>query len=173
METLRYPKGRFTAPESFSSEDVVGWIDAIEALPGQLRSAAEGLSDAQLDTAYRPEGWTVRQVIHHVPDSHLNAYVRTKWTLTEENPEIKVYDQDSWSRLPDSAGPIEPSLELLEAVHQRWVSLLRELDDDAFRRTLRHPEMGDLDLGTMLALYAWHGAHHLAHVEQTAEREGW
>lgn len=174
LEELRYPVGRFEPEPPVSAAERPGLIDEIGALPPLLRDAVEGLSDAQLDTPYRPDGWTVRQVVHHVPDSHLNSYVRFKWTVTEEKPTIKAYDQVAWAELADArSAPIGPSLDLLDALHDRWTGWLRTLSDDDWDRTFVHPEFGELDLNLMLGLYAWHGRHHLAHVTSLAEREGW
>src|SRR6476620_9464894 len=141
-------------------------IARIAAAPEHLRTAVAGLDDAQLDTPYRPGGWTVRQVVHHVPDSHLNAYTRIKLALTEDEPTIKPYEEARWAELPDArTGPIEISLALLEALHRRWVLLLRELQPADFTRQFRHPEHGRaMSLDEVLALYAWHGRHHVAHI---------
>ena len=171
---LRYPVGRFEKPSSATADQCRVWIDEIAEAPRQLRAVASGLTEAQLDTPYRPGGWTARQVVHHVADSHLNAYIRTKWTLTEDEPAIKVYEQDDWAALPEArSGPIDLSLDLLDALHARWVAGLRALDDDAFERALDHPESGRLTLAQLLALYAWHGRHHTAHIARLREREGW
>jgi len=146
----------------------------IEAAPARLRDAVAGLSPEQLDTPYREGGWTVRQVIHHVPDSHLNAYLRWKWALTEDAPAIKTYDEARWAELPDTtATPVEVSLVLLESLHRRWVVLLRETTAAGFRRVLVHPDHGPLTLDQILALYAWHGRHHVAHVLALRKRMGW
>lgn len=173
-EDLRFPIGPFRAPPAVAAEDRARWIEAIAALPALLRRAVAGLSEAQLDTPYRPGGWNVRQVIHHLPDSHLNAYTRFKLALTEENPEIRPYDEGGWAELSDSRDtPVEVSLVLLEALHERWVTLLRALSPEELRRTYRHPEHGRVwVLEEVLALYAWHGRHHLAHVTSVAERTG-
>jgi hypothetical protein len=171
---LRYPIGRFTYPERATAEAVGAAIARIEAAPGALRAAVERLSPEQLDTPYRPGGWTVRQVIHHVPDSHVNAYVRTKLALTEDGPVIRPYDEQLWAALPDTAStPIETSLLLLANLHRRWVALLRACDDGAFARPLRHPEVGSLTLGQLIIQYGWHGDHHVAHITTLREREGW
>ncbi|HMB90707.1 MAG TPA: putative metal-dependent hydrolase, partial [Rhodothermales bacterium] len=136
--------------------------------------AVQGLTDDQLDTPYRPDGWTVRQVVHHVPDSHLNSYVRFKWALTETEPLIKTYDQDGWSTLPDArTASIEMSLILLDAIHERWLALLQGLSEDDFARTFKHPEWGLVRLDQNLAIYAWHGKHHVAHIMGLRERKGW
>lgn len=173
MSDLRYPIGEFVAPGSLTPAERVEAIEQIAQLPGRLRDAVAGLSDEQLDTPYRPGGWTVRQVVHHVPDSHLNAYVRWKLTLTEDVPTIRTYDEKRWAELPDTQAPIDASLDLLEALHVRWVTLLRQLGDDAWERRLAHPEIGDLGLDDMLALYAWHSRHHVAHITSLRAREGW
>jgi len=174
MEDLRYPIGRFDVSLPVTSAQRPALIDAIAAAPAALRAAVAGLDDAQLDTPYREGGWTVRQVIHHVPDSHMNAYVRFKWTLTEDVPAIKTYDEGAWARLHDSRDtPVAVSLALLDVLHQRWVTLLRGMDDGAWARTLQHPEWGALDLPRLLGMYAWHGKHHTAHVTALRERMGW
>lgn len=161
----RYPIGPFRPPASPTREERAAWIGEIAILPDNLRAAVEGWSDARLDTPYRPGGWTVRQVVHHLPDSHLNAYLRFKLALTEEAPTIRPYDEAAWARLPDSAGPVDASLDLLDALHRRWTALLEAMDEAAFGRTYVHPEHGRVfTLTTALALYAWHGRHHLAHV---------
>ncbi len=171
---LRYPMGRYQAPENITMEQRGTWINEIEALPKSLAQAAVNLSDTQLDTPYRPGGWTVRQVIHHLPDSHMNSYVRFRWALTESSPLIKVYDEAAWAELPDAkTSPIAPSLLLLEALHTRWVLLLRSLADEDFARTFRHPELGEMRLDRTLGLYAWHSRHHLAHIHNLRERSGW
>jgi uncharacterized damage-inducible protein DinB len=148
-------------------------IAAIAAAPTRMREAVKGLSEGQLDTAYRDGGWTVRQVVHHVPDSHMNAYVRMKLTLTEDRPIIKPYDQERWAELPDSKGPIEPSLAILDGLHKRWVAVLQAIPEEAWARKLEHPESGTMTLDHVLALYAWHGAHHVAHITTLRERRGW
>ncbi|MEK6570441.1 MAG: YfiT family bacillithiol transferase, partial [Bacteroidota bacterium] len=150
------------------------FIQHLADAPANLRGAVRGLSDRQLDTPYRPGGWTVRQVVHHVPDSHLNAYIRFKLALTENEPTIKPYEQQLWAELPDArTGPIEMSLALLEALHKRWVLLLQSLNPSDFNRTFRHPELGLMTLDRTLALYAWHGRHHVAHITSLRERMGW
>jgi uncharacterized damage-inducible protein DinB len=172
---LRYPVGRFDFDGPLSEADYPKLIGAIAETPGALRSAVAGLSRDQLETRYRPGGWTVKQVVHHVPDSHTNAYTRFKLALTEDEPTIKTYDEAAWAELPDSQQvPIEVSLDLLDALHVRWVTLLRSMDAADFRRGLRHPEHGRvLTLAQMLALYAWHGRHHVAHITSLRKREGW
>jgi hypothetical protein len=174
MSDLRYPTGKFVRDPDSTPEKIAAWIDAIEAAPGRLRAAASGLSPEQLDTPYRPGGWTVRQVVHHVPESHMNAYVRFKLALTEDEPTIKPYDEGRWAELADVRDtPIEVSLALLDALHRRWVILLRSLSPADLTRRLIHPEMGVLALDTVLQLYAWHGRHHTAHVTALRERMGW
>ena len=175
MSDLRFPTGKFVRPtQPLSHSDRQRHVEAIATTPVQLRGAVRGLSEAQLDTPYRPGGWTVRQVVHHVPDSHLNAYVRFKLALTEDHPRIKPYDEARWALLHDTgATPVETSLTLLDALHSRWVTLLRSLQPKDFERTLDHPENGPMTLDQLLALYAWHGPHHVAHVTTLREREGW
>lgn len=175
MNDLRFPTGKFVRPtQALGADERRRHVDSIADTPSRLRAAVRGLSDAQLDTPYRPEGWTVRQLVHHVPDSHLNAYVRFKLALTEDNPRIKPYDEARWATLHDTgATPIETSLTLLDALHARWVTLLRSLEARDFERTLEHPQNGPMTLDQMLALYAWHGPHHVAHVTTLREREGW
>jgi uncharacterized damage-inducible protein DinB len=172
---LRYPIGRFAPPAEITESQRSAWIDEIACAPAALRAAVAGLSAAQLDTPYRPDGWTVRQLVHHVPDSHLNAYTRFKLALTESEPTIKPYDEARWAELADTAAtPVEVSLTLLEALHTRWVALLRSMSPAEFRRTYRHPEHGRLfTLEEVLALYAWHGRHHVAHITALRERNGW
>ncbi len=146
------------------------WIDEIAAAPANLRAAVAGMTEKQLNTPYREGGWTVRQVVHHVPDSHLNSYVRFKLALTEDEPVVKTYDESRWAELRDSAvTPIETSLAMLEALHDRWVRLLKSLDDSAFARAFQHPELGLVRLEQNLALYAWHGRHHVAHILSVRE----
>jgi DinB family protein len=175
MSDLRYPIGRFERPASLDDEGRRQAITAIAETPARLRAAVAGLTPEQLDTPYRPGGWTVRQVVHHLPDSHLNAYVRCKLALTEETPTIKPYLEDRWAELVDSRlTPVAVSLALLDALHERWVVLLRSLAAADFARTFRHPEHGSTpDLDWLVALYAWHGRHHVAHVTGLRERMGW
>ncbi len=171
---LAYPIGRFLAPDAVDASARGGFVEQIAALPSALRRAVEGLDRRRLDTRYRPGGWTVRQVVHHLPDSHLNAYVRFKLALTEEEPTIRPYDEAAWAELPDAvAGPIHLSLELLESIHARWLNCIRALPADSFARTFHHPALGVMSLDHQLALYAWHGRHHLAQVTSLAAREGW
>ncbi|MGD8277280.1 MAG: putative metal-dependent hydrolase [Gemmatimonadota bacterium] len=174
LETLRYPIGRFEPAGRIPATERVAFLDSIASTPARLRAATAGLSAAQLDTPYRNGGWTVRQLIHHVPDSHLNAYVRFKLALTEDNPRIKPYEEAEWAKLQDSwTTPVETSLTLLDTLHDRWDRMLRAMSDADFQRTLDHPEMGTLSLDTMTRLYEWHGRHHVAHVMRLRERMGW
>jgi uncharacterized damage-inducible protein DinB len=173
-EDLRYPVGRFKREGAATYAQREHWIQEIEQAPARLRAAVDGLSDARLDTPYREGGWTIRQVVHHLPDSHMNAYVRFRLALTEDNPTIKPYDQSRWAELEDAKrAPIAPSLALLEGLHARWAVLLRSIGADDFARTLEHPEHGTLTLDHLLAMYAWHGRHHLAHITSLRERLGW
>jgi uncharacterized damage-inducible protein DinB len=173
-EDPRYPIGRFDRHGTTGPDEFPRLIDEIAAVPANLRAAIAGLDERQLDTPYRDGGWTVRQVVHHVPDSHMNAYIRFKLSLTEDGPTIKTYDESAWAELADTrATPVAVSLQLLEALHDRWVRLLRAMSADDFRRTMHHPEMGVIDLAVMLRLYAWHGRHHVAHVTGLRERMGW
>jgi hypothetical protein len=166
-KTPQYPIGKFRAPESVSPEDRALYVEAIASAPARLRAAASGITATQLDTPYREGGWTIRQVIHHIPESHMNAYIRFKLALTEADPVIKPYDEAAWARLGDVAvAPIETSIVLLESLHQRWVVLMRLLSGDDWRKRFVHPEYGQArTLEQTLALYAWHGDHHIAHVK--------
>jgi uncharacterized damage-inducible protein DinB len=174
MSDLRFPIGKFTYDGPLTDEQKRTSLDQISETPAKLRAAIKGLTEAQIDTPYRPGGWTVRQVIHHMPDSHLNAYVRFKLALTEDEPTIKPYAEARWAELSDTKStPVEVSLTLLESLHDRWVRLLRSLTPEDWKRTFRHPEMGPMTLEKTLALYAWHGPHHVAHVTALRERNGW
>ena len=184
----RFPIGKFHPPATvgkiyrnrtiptgaiYTSELFSQHIAEIARTPALMRQAVAGLTDAQLDTPYRDGGWTVRQVVHHVPDSHMNSYIRFKLALTEDNPTIKPYDEQLWAELADSKLPVELSLKTLELLHERWVVLLKSMDDQAWARTFRHPAMGNVPLPMAAALYAWHGQHHVAHVTKLRERMGW
>ena len=174
MTDLRYPIGKFHFDGPLAEEQKQTALDDIAGTPAKLRAAVNGLSEAQLDTPYRPGGWTVRQVVHHVPDSHLNSYVRFKLALTEDEPTIKPYAEDRWAELADTEStPIAVSLRLLDSLHERWVGLLRSLTPEEWKRTFRHPEMGAITLEKTLALYAWHGRHHVAHVTELRKRMSW
>jgi hypothetical protein len=164
IEQLKYPIGRFDFPTVITDAMVAAWIAELEAFPAQFRAEATRLTEAQLDTPYRPDGWTLRQVIQHVPDSHANAYIRVKWALTEDNPTIKAYEEGAWAML-DPHAPIEPALQMLESLHIRLVRLLKSLSSEQLLRTFVHPETKrTIVLREMLALYAWHGQHHLGHL---------
>ena len=174
MTDLRYPIGKFSFEDEVTLEKRRQGIEEIAAAPAQLRAAVAGLSPEQLDTPYRPGGWTVRQVVHHVPDSHLNSYIRSKLALTEEEPTIKPYDEKRWAELEDTrTTPVEVSLMLLESLHRRWVLLLESLTAADFARKFRHPELGVVTLERNVALYAWHGRHHVAHITSLRQRMGW
>jgi uncharacterized damage-inducible protein DinB len=173
-DDLRYPIGKFEKRDSLSGDERRQMIDQIAAAPTRMRDAIHGLTPAQLDTPYREGGWSVRQVVHHVPDSHLNAYIRFKLALTEDRPTIKPYDEAQWAALPDThATPVTTSLAMLEALHDRWVRLLRSMKEKEFQRTLIHPESGPMSVDNLLALYAWHGRHHVAHITSLRQRKGW
>jgi len=171
---LRYPIGKFSRPTSFTPESRAECIRRIADAPAMLRLAVAGLTEAQLDTPYRPDGWTVRQVVHHVADSHLNMYIRLKLALSEENPPFKAYDENRWAAFPDVATvPVTTSLALLDALHERMLAVLRSMTPAQFDRTGNHTENGPTSLDVILALYAWHGAHHVGHVTALRRRQGW
>jgi len=170
---LQYPIGKFHRHGALTDELRARYIEQIEILPGRLRDAVSGLNEKQLETPYRPGGWTVRQVVHHVADSHMNAFVRFKLALTEDEPTIKTYEESLWAHLADAKLPVEPSLALLENLHTRWVVLLKSLGEAEWKRRFVHPALGPMSLDQTLALYAWHGRHHVAHVTSLREREGW
>ena len=175
MKDPRYPIGPFERRDSLTADERRKAIESIAAVPQKMRDAVRGLSDKQLDTPYRDGGWTLRQVVHHVPESHMNAYIRLKLALTEDNPTIKPYDEAGWAKLPDSyETPIETSLTLLDSLHKRWDTLMRRMSADDFRRTFRHPEHpGDLSIDWLVAMYSWHGRHHVAHITSKREQMGW
>ena len=171
---LRYPIGEFKFEGPLAEDQRQALIERIAETPARMRAAVAGLNDEQLDTPYRPEGWTVRQVVHHVPESHLNSYIRFKLAITEDEPTIKPYFEDRWAELDDARqAPIALSLDLLEAVHGRWVWFLRSLKEKDWQRTFRHPELGIVGLDKNVALYAWHGQHHVAQITSLRERKGW
>ena len=171
---LRYPIGSFKLDGTPTDQQIKQAIREIAEAPAKLRASVEGLTSEQIETPYRPGGWTVRQVVHHVPDSHLNSYCRFKLALTEEQPTIRPYHEDRWAELSDArAAPIEVSLALLESLHERWVLLLESLALTDFERTFRHPEIGVVSLAQSASLYAWHGRHHVAHVTSLRKRLGW
>ena len=174
MTDLRYPVGKFEYQGPLGEAQRSVLIQQIADTAANVRHALTALSETQLDTPYRPGGWTVRQVVHHVPDSHMNAYVRFKMALTEDEPTIKTYAEDRWAELADTrATPIEISLTLLDSLHDRWLHLLRSFSDEHWKRTFRHPELGPMTLEKTLALYAWHGRHHVAHITELRKRMSW
>lgn len=173
-EDLRYPIGPWQPPAGpVSAAWRANHIRDIAELPAQMRAAVAGLSDAQLDTPYRPGGWSVRQVVHHVADSHANGYIRQKLALTEANPTIKPYDEERWAELPDSHLPIDVSLRMIDAIHERWAALLRALPTERFAVPYQHPQSGPQTLDSSLSNYSWHGRHHVAHITELRKREGW
>jgi uncharacterized damage-inducible protein DinB len=169
----RYPVGRFTAPSTISRNERAEAIATLAELPEQLRNAVDGLSSSQLSTPYREGGWTLRQVVHHIADSHMNAFIRIKLSLTEDWPTIKPYDEAAWAKLHDVAAPVEWSLELVESLHARWVMLLQSLDDQQWQRGCNHPQMGPMTVEHATLLYAWHSRHHLAHITHLRATENW
>jgi hypothetical protein len=172
LDTLRYPIGPFVRPvPPLDRAARTALLDTLEQAPARFRALAGALSDAARDTAYRTDGWTIRQVVHHVADSHMNAYIRMKWAMTEDTPAIKVYEEARWAELPDAkSGAVELSLSLLEALHRRWLAFLRLLPDEAFQREFVHPEWQRITIDEALALYAWHSRHHAAHIESAIAR---
>ncbi len=174
MSDLRYPLGPFKTEENLTPQRRKELIELIAQMPASMRAAVKGLKDTQLDTPYRPGGWTVRQVVHHVPDSHLNAYTRLKLALTENQPTIKLYEEKLWAELPEArTAPVDLSLQLLEALHRRWVLQWQAMQPEDFARAFNHPEHGLRTLDWLLCLYAWHGRHHVAHITSLRERMGW
>jgi hypothetical protein len=174
MTDLRFPIGPFAYHPPASAEERLSRIDQIAATPDRVRAAVSGLTRPQLDTPYRPGGWSVRQVVHHLVDSHLNAYLRCKLALTEDHPTIKPYDQARWAEGPEYQADVAPSLDLLTLLHGRWVLLLWSLAPEAFGRTFFHPEGREtFTLDRVVAMYAWHGAHHVAHITELRRRQGW
>ncbi len=175
MNDPRYPIGDFEWPdEPLTPEQRQLAIQVIESTPDRLRAALHGLTAEQIDTPYRPGGWSVRQLVHHIPDSHMNAYVRFKLALTEDAPTIRPYDEARWAELPEARhAPVDVSLDLLAALHRRWVLCLRAMRPEDFARVYNHPDLGTMSLGDVLALYAWHSQHHVAHVTALRDRMGW
>ena len=172
--SLQYPVGRFTAPDEITGAQRASAIAALAALPVAMRTAVDGLTDAQLETPYRDDGWTVRQVVHHVADSHMHAYIRVKFALTEESPTVRPYDEAAWAELPDvSRVPAQVSLSLIDGIHARWVACLAGLHEAQFARPFVHPELGPQRLDLSLLRYDWHGRHHVAHVLGLRTRMGW
>ena len=170
---LSYPIGKFERPTTSTSADRAARIATLAALPANMRGAVKGLSEKQIDTAYRPGGWTVRQLVHHVADSHMNGFCRVKLAMTEENPVIRPYAEAKWAELPDSKTPIELSLTILDSVHARLDAILRSLSPSDFARPFLHPDSGPQTIDSWLALYDWHSRHHTAHITQLRKREGW
>lgn len=175
LEKLKYPIGKYEFPVDVSPSDIEGWIDTIAQLPGKLNKIVKPLNNEQLDTPYRPGGWTIRQLFHHIADSHMNALLRFKWTLTENTPTIKAYDQDSFAQLEDSlSAPVEDSLDFLSGLHAKWVFLLKSLKPSDFEKKFVHPETGkEIGLLRLLGMYAWHTRHHYAHIENILYEKGW
>jgi hypothetical protein len=174
MDDPRYPIGKFTYDSAPTKDQRQKLIDDIAQAPSALRAAVKGLSEKQIETPYRDGGWTVRQVVHHVPESHMNAYIRFKLALTEDEPTIKPYMEGRWAMLPDvQSTPLEASLSLLELLHDRWVRTLSTIQPEGWKRTFRHPELGTVALEKNLALYSWHGRHHVAHITELRKRMGW
>ena len=173
-QDLRYPVGKFDMQGELTDAQRPTLIQQLAEVPANLRAAVKGLNEQQLETPYRPGGWTVRQVVHHLPDSHMNSYIRFKLAVTESQPQIKPYEEQLWAELVDGkTAPIEISLQLLEVLHQRWVMFLQSLKPSDFSRTLLHPANGVMTVDTLLRLYAWHGRHHVAHITSLRERMGW
>ena len=172
-EDLRYPIGKFEKPDEITLESRSDYINEIAGLPNKLKAAVENLSDEQLDTPYRPAGWTLRQTVHHVADSHLNSMIRFKLALTEDAPTIRPYYEERWAELGDSSLPLESSIKIIEGLHHRWATLLNAMSDADFQRKLVHPDSGEWTLEKMLALYVWHGKHHTAHITKLRERNDW
>lgn len=173
MDKLKYTIGKFEFDETAGSKEINEWIAGIDHLPDQLEHAVVGLSGQQLDTPYREGGWTIRQVVHHLGDSHMNAFIRTKLLLTESEPVITAYDEKKWARLRDSELPVETSLAILKGLHKRWVRILEFVSQEEWEKKLNHPEKGLISLKRITALYAWHGNHHLAHITTLKERRNW
>jgi hypothetical protein len=174
MEDVRYPIGKFSAQEIYSEEEIKALIHRIELLPSKLESAIQNLSDEQLDTPYREGGWTVRQVVHHVADSHMHAYIRTKWTLSENEPVIKAYLEKLWAETGETKSPPDVSISLLKSLHAKWVILLRSISATDRERFFIHPETKkQITLNTLMGMYAWHGEHHLAHITNLKKVNSW
>ena len=174
MNDPRYPTGQWQRRDSLTRDERVKAIEALDAAPSRMRDAVAGLTPAQLDTSYREGGWTVRQVVHHVPDSHMNGYIRVKFALTTPDPHLLGYDEDAWAKLGDVvATPIETSVALLEGIHRRWVALLRSLTPEQCARPFEHSEHGRMTVDSIISNYAWHGAHHIAQITSLRERMGW
>ncbi len=172
-EDIRFPVGQFSSDFEMTKDLRTAFIKTIDDLPSAIRTAIDGLNDEQLDTRYRSEGWTIRQVVHHIADSHMNSYCRFRLAMTEEFPTIKGYHEDLWAELPDNKLPVEPSMKIIEGVHTRWAAMLNAMSDEDFARKLNHSESGEWALDKMLGLYDWHSKHHTAHITSLRERKGW
>lgn len=172
-EDLSYPIGKFDRNFKFTDKLKTQFINDVREVPQKITAAIENLNDEQLDTPYRPDGWTIRQTVHHVADSHLNSIIRFKLALTEDVPTIRPYYEERWAELADSSLPLDASLKMLEGLHSRWTTLLEAMSEKDFERKLLHPDSGEWSLAQMLGLYAWHGRHHTAHITKLREREGW
>jgi DinB superfamily len=173
LEDLRFPIGQFAPPENVTTNDRISAIATLARLPSQMRSAIGGLDQGQLDAPYRDDGWTVRQVVHHVADSHMNAVVRVRLALTEDWPTVTPYDEKAWALLHDYAAPAKWSLEIIESLHARWVLLLQSLDDAQWKRGFNHPKLGPMTVEVATLLYAWHSRHHVAHITNLRAKEDW
>ncbi|MEO8514557.1 MAG: YfiT family bacillithiol transferase [Ignavibacteria bacterium] len=175
LQKLRYPIGEYSPKENITPDDIKWYINTVELFPAKIKQAVSGLSDEQLDTPYRPEGWTIRQVVHHVVDSHINSYTRFKLALTEDNPIIRPYDESVWAELPEAkTGPVELSIPLLESLHKRWVVMLKNIPALQFERKLYHPgSKMEMTIASLLQLYAWHSDHHLAHITNLKKSKAW
>jgi hypothetical protein len=171
-EQLQYPKGRYQKPDDFSPQQIQGWINVLRALPSWMDACVENMDEHQLEVPYREGGWNTKQVVHHLADSHMNAYIRLKLALTEDNPTIKPYDEDAWALLPDTDSvPVNVSVTLLHALHRRWVALLEKMKPEDWLRTYHHPQSGrNIELREMTAMYAWHSRHHTAHITSVREK---
>lgn len=172
-EDLKFPIGKFDRNVNVTKEIRNRFIETIENYPDFLYEEIKNLSDDRLDTPYRPEGWTVRQLVHHIADSHMNAYIRFKLALTEDEPTIRPYFEDRWAEIDDSKMPIDVSVKIIRGVHERWTAILHSMSDENFGRKLFHPDSGEWTLEKMLGLYDWHSRHHLAHITELAKREKW
>ena len=173
-EDLRYPTGKWIKVPNLDAAGRAALIEQVAAVPPALGDAVKGLTDAQLDTPYRPGGWSTRQIVHHLADSHMNAFIRVKLGMTEDNPTIKPYDEKTWAETTDSRqAPIASSMSIIEGLHARWAQLMGSMDSASFERMVHHPERGPMSLGDMLGLYAWHGKHHTTQITQLRERSGW
>lgn len=173
MEDPRYPIGKFKYDKNAGPKEINSWIADIDRLPDRLNNVVTGLSEEQLNSPYREDGWTLRQVVHHLADSHINALIRVKLLLTEDEPTIKAYDEKAWAELRDNDLPIEESLNIIRGVHKRWVRVLEFTEEDDWSKILHHPENGPMSLKLLTAHYAWHGNHHLAHITTLKERKNW